>query len=168
MLSNHSVIRLVVSAWFCCPYLTLELPGVGQVLLMTLFPSSGNCPRKTPEEIQQSQQDHFVMWESDVTVRWRSFTQGDAGMGQGWISCWRQGGHVHSTEKPHRNQEQVSPRMAVVITGMQVLPGEGPWHPVGTHGVSQPWGQLRWPCCDQGSLEQSRGVTQGWHPRATC
>lgn len=56
------------------------------------------------------------MWESDVTVRWRSFTQGDAGMRQGWISCWRQGGHVHSTEKPHWNQEQVSLMMALVIT----------------------------------------------------
>lgn len=58
------------------PIATLELPGVGQVLLVTLFPSSGNCPRKTPEEIQQSQHNHFVMWESDVTVRWREFHRG--------------------------------------------------------------------------------------------
>lgn len=75
----------VVPGWFCSPRPTLELPGAGQVLLMTLFPSSGNCPRKTPREIQESQHNHFVMWESDVTVRWRSFTQGDAGMRQGWI-----------------------------------------------------------------------------------
>lgn len=138
MLSNHSGIGPVVSGWFCSPCPTLELPGVGQVLLMTLFPSSGNCPRKTPEEIQQSQHNHFVMWESDVTVRWRSFTQDDAGMRQGWTRCWRQGGHVHSTEKPHWKQEQVSLRVALVITGMHVVPGQGPWHPVtlSTHPVT--------------------------------
>lgn len=120
------------------PIATLELPGVGQVLLVTLFPSSGNCPRKTPEEIEQSQQDRFVMWECDVTARWRSFTQGDAGMRQGWTQLLRQGGH--STEKPRCNQGQVSLRMALGTTGMQLLPEEGPWHLV---GASCPWGQLQ-------------------------
>lgn len=62
-------------------------------------------------------------------------------MRQGWTQLLRQGGHIHSAEKPHWNQEQVSVRMALVITGMQVVPREGPWHPV-HHGVSHPWGQL--------------------------
>lgn len=46
------------------------------------------------------------MWESDVTVRWRSFTQGDAGMRQGWTQLLGQGGNVPSTEKPHWNQSR--------------------------------------------------------------
>lgn len=50
---------------------------------MSLFPLSGNCPGKTPEEIQHSRRNHFVTREADLTreveefhLRW---CWGDAG-----------------------------------------------------------------------------------------
>lgn len=43
---------------------------------MSLFPVSGNCPRKTLEEIKHSQHGNFVMWKSDLTGKVEEFHPG--------------------------------------------------------------------------------------------
>lgn len=52
---------------------------------MSLFNLSGNCPRKTPEEIQHSHHNHFVTWESDLTRKVEEFHLGGCRAGLGLL-----------------------------------------------------------------------------------